>query len=40
MGNLHMKRAWIELYVLDLIEICVARFIAISKRRTTSDTSV
>lgn len=32
-----MERAWIELYVLDLIEVCLPRFIAISKGRTTGD---
>ena len=35
-----MERVWIELDVLDLIEICVARFIAISQGRTTGDFSV
>jgi len=39
-GNIHVERFWIELDVLDLIEICVARFIAISQGRTTGDFSV
>lgn len=39
-GALHIQRLWKELYVLDLVKVCGARFIAIIERRTAGDAFV